>query len=59
MNSWDLQVVAKRVLWFKKPGDALQETKVFLAHVMTCGTLSDAAYILETENRVVSLPSNV
>jgi hypothetical protein len=37
----DLQMVAKRVVWFKKPEDALQDTKLFLAHVMTYGTLSD------------------
>jgi hypothetical protein len=41
MNPWDLQMVAKRVVWFKKPEDALQDTKLFLAHVMTYGTLSD------------------
>jgi hypothetical protein len=41
MNAADLQMVAKRVVWFKKPEDALQDTKLFLAHVMTYGTLSD------------------
>ena len=41
MNPWDLQKVAKRVVWFKKPEDTLQDTKLFLAHVMTYGTLSD------------------
>ena len=41
MNPWDLQMVARRVVWFKKPEDALQDTKLFLAHVMTYGTLSD------------------
>jgi hypothetical protein len=41
MNPADLQMVAKRVVWFKKPEEALQNTKLFLAHVMTYGTLSD------------------
>lgn len=37
----DLRVVAKRVVWFKKPEDAMQDTRLFLAQVMTYGTLSD------------------
>jgi hypothetical protein len=37
----DLQMVARRVVWFKKPEDALQDAKLFLAHLMTYGTLSD------------------
>ena len=41
MSPWDLQMVAKRVVWFKKPEDALRDTKLFLAHVMTYGTLND------------------
>lgn len=41
MNPSDLLIVAKRVIWFKKPEDALQDTRLFLAHVMTYGTLSD------------------
>ena len=41
MNPPDLRMVAKRVVWFKKPEEALQNTKLFLAHVMTYGTLSD------------------
>jgi hypothetical protein len=41
MNSSDLQTVAKRMVWFTKPEDALQDTKLFLAQVMTYGTLSD------------------
>jgi hypothetical protein len=36
----------KRVLWFKKPEDAPQETKLFLAHVMTYRTLGDISTIL-------------
>ena len=34
---------AKRVVWFKTPEETLQETKLFLAHVMTFGTLEDIA----------------
>ncbi len=41
MNPSELQMVTKRIVWFKKPKDALQDTKLFLAHVMTYGTLSD------------------
>jgi len=41
VNPPDLRMVAKRVVWFKKPEEALQNTKLFLAHVMTYGTLSD------------------
>jgi hypothetical protein len=39
--SEDLRRVAKRVVWFKPPEEALNETKLFLAHVMTYGTLED------------------
>lgn len=41
MNHPELQTVAKRVVWFKAPDDALKDAKLFLAHVMTYGTLSD------------------
>jgi hypothetical protein len=41
MNHPELQTVAKRVVWFKAPDDALKDVKLFLAHVMTYGTLSD------------------
>jgi len=47
MNPCDLQIVAKRVGWFKKPEDPLQDTKVSLAHVMTYGTLSDITTTLQ------------
>ena len=40
-HSEDLQGVAKRVVWFKQPEDTLNATKLFLAHVMTYGTLED------------------
>jgi hypothetical protein len=39
--SEDLQRTAKRVVWFKPPEETLNETKLFLAHVMTYGTLED------------------
>ena len=46
MNPSDLQMVARRVVWFKKPEDALRDAKLFLAHVMTYGTLTDIATTL-------------
>ena len=39
--SEDLRRIAKRVVWFKPPEETLGETKLFLAHVMTYGTLED------------------
>ena len=36
-----LLAVAERVVWFKKPAEALAEPVHFLAHVMTYGTLED------------------
>jgi hypothetical protein len=39
--SEELKQVAKRVVWFKTPEAALQESKLFLAHLMTYGTLED------------------
>lgn len=57
MNPPDLQLVAKRVVWFKNPEDALRDTKLFLAHVMTYGTLSDITttlhYFSESEFEAV------
>jgi hypothetical protein len=41
MNRSDLETVAKRMVWFKAPDDALKDVKLFLAHVMTYGTLRD------------------
>jgi hypothetical protein len=46
MNPSELQKVAKRVVWFKSPDDAVKDVKLFLAHVMTYGTLSDIATTL-------------
>jgi hypothetical protein len=40
MNS-DLQEIARRVVWFKRPEDTLKDTKLFLAHLMTYGTLRE------------------
>jgi hypothetical protein len=37
----ELHRVAKRVIWFKPPEEALSDSKLFLAHVMTYGTLDD------------------
>lgn len=42
----DLLRVAKRVVWFKEPEDAIKDVKLFLAHVMTYGTLTDIATTL-------------
>jgi hypothetical protein len=37
----DLLRVAKRVVWFQSPENTLSNTTLFLAHVMTYGTLED------------------
>ena len=37
----ELRTVAKRVVWFKTPEETLQEPKLFLAQLMTYGTLTD------------------
>jgi hypothetical protein len=34
----ELRVVAKRVLWFEQPEEALAYPRRFLAYLMTCGT---------------------
>ncbi len=47
MNQSDLKTVAKRLVWFKSPDDALKDVKLFLAHVMTYGTLGDIMTTLE------------
>jgi hypothetical protein len=46
MSEADLRAVAKRVVWFKEPEDALRDVNLFLAHVMTYGTLNDIATTL-------------
>jgi len=40
-DSDELRKVAKRVVWFKPPEETLNEPTLFLAHVMTYGTLAD------------------
>jgi hypothetical protein len=40
-DSDDLRNVAKRVVWFKPAEETLREPTLFLAHVMTYGTLAD------------------
>ncbi len=37
----DMRRVARRVVWFKTPEEALEYPKLFLAHVMTYGTMDD------------------
>ena len=37
----ELLNVARRVIWFKKPEEALTDPVHFLAHVMTYGTVED------------------
>jgi hypothetical protein len=37
----DLRAVAKRVVWFKTPDEAVDYPELFLAHVMTYGSLDD------------------
>jgi hypothetical protein len=39
----ELRIVAKRVVWFKRPDETLEEPKLFLSHLMTYGTLKDLA----------------
>ena len=36
-----LLAVARRVVWFKEPADALADPLHFLAHAMTYGTVED------------------
>jgi hypothetical protein len=42
----DLQEVARRVVWFKRPEETLKDTKLFLTHVMTYGTLREIRTVL-------------
>jgi hypothetical protein len=44
MNAQDineLRDVARRVVWFKEPDDALEDREHFIAHVLAHGALSD------------------
>lgn len=40
-NNPDLQALARRVVWFKAPGDAIAMPSHFIAHVLTYGTHED------------------
>lgn len=37
----ELKNVARRLVWYKSPEQALEDPYLFLAHVMTYGTLED------------------
>jgi hypothetical protein len=41
----ELRAVARRVVWFKEPDEALADKLHFLAHVMTYGTAEDLAVL--------------
>jgi hypothetical protein len=47
MSQDDLLTVAKRVIWFKAPEEALEDRTLFLAHVMTYGNLTDIRVTLK------------
>lgn len=47
----DLLRVARRVVWFKEPADALRDPVHFLAHVMTYGTVEDLQAIRNVVGR--------
>jgi len=60
-HSDELMRVAKRVVWFKSPDESLDDTKLFLAHVMTYGTLEDIVVAMRYHTdadfeRVLSAP---
>ena len=42
----ELLNVARRVVWFKEPEDALADPVHFLAHLMTYGTIEDLKALL-------------
>jgi hypothetical protein len=41
----ELLTVARRVVWFKEPAEALSDPVALLAHVMTYGTVEDLAAV--------------
>ncbi len=45
----ELLAVARRVVWFKSPEEALADPVHFLAHLMTYGTASDLAALEKQE----------
>jgi hypothetical protein len=44
-NQAELREVAKRVIWFEPPTEALSDINRFLAYVMTFGTPDDLAVV--------------
>ncbi|WP_419165382.1 hypothetical protein [Candidatus Palauibacter sp.] len=40
-HSPELRLVAKRMVWFKRPEETLRDPVLFLNHVMTWGTVDD------------------
>lgn len=42
-----MQQIARRVVWFATPEQALAQPYLFLAHVMTYGSISDVIYVLD------------
>lgn len=46
----DLIKVARRVVWFKKPEDALKHPYHFMAHLLTYGTLEDISCVKQYVN---------
>lgn len=47
----DLEKVARRVVWFTPPKDALREPYHFVAHVLTYGLPEDVAILLRYISR--------
>jgi hypothetical protein len=47
-ESESLKKVAQRLVWFKKPIDALNDPYLFLAHVMTYGTVKDVIIVKQS-----------
>jgi hypothetical protein len=41
----ELQALARRVVWFKPPGDAIAMPVHFIAHVLTYGTHEDVSVL--------------
>jgi hypothetical protein len=47
----ELLNVARRVVWFKEPAETLAEPLLFLAHVMTYGTVEDVVAVQSTAGK--------
>ena len=43
----NLETIARRVTWWKTPGEAVANTDEFLCRVMVFGLWSDASYIVD------------